>query len=151
VHIAALRRALRDGSDGNRYLVNMPGRGYRFVAPITVAGDGEPSTPIESATKPLDDLTKLLMPVIGRDETLKKLAELPEWRLLIVAAATLAAEILKGAPGVQALATGRESLRPVAAAPVLGLPTVQLFVERLRASLGEFKIKDAAALIMADI
>ena len=33
VHIAALRKALGDGRDGNRYLVNVPGRGYKFVAP----------------------------------------------------------------------------------------------------------------------
>src|SRR2546430_299372 len=31
VHIAALRRALGDGRDGNRFLINIPGRGYRFV------------------------------------------------------------------------------------------------------------------------
>lgn len=36
VHISALRRALGDGRDGNRYVVNIPGRGYRFVAPVTV-------------------------------------------------------------------------------------------------------------------
>jgi DNA-binding winged helix-turn-helix (wHTH) protein len=34
VHISALRRALRDGRDGNRFIINIPGRGYRFVAPI---------------------------------------------------------------------------------------------------------------------
>lgn len=34
VHIAALRRALKDGQSGNRYLINIPGRGYRFVAPV---------------------------------------------------------------------------------------------------------------------
>ena len=34
VHIAALRRALNDGQAGNRYLINIPGRGYRFVAPV---------------------------------------------------------------------------------------------------------------------
>ena len=34
VHIAALRKALGDGLNGNRYIVNIPGRGYRFVAPI---------------------------------------------------------------------------------------------------------------------
>jgi len=34
VHIAALRKALGDGRDGNRYLVNVPGRGYKFVAPV---------------------------------------------------------------------------------------------------------------------
>jgi DNA-binding winged helix-turn-helix (wHTH) protein len=36
VQIAALRRALRDGKAGGRYIVNIPGRGYQFVAPITV-------------------------------------------------------------------------------------------------------------------
>ena len=34
VHVAALRRTLGDGRDGNRFLINIPGRGYRFVAPI---------------------------------------------------------------------------------------------------------------------
>ncbi|NPT55058.1 hypothetical protein GNZ13_10650 [Paraburkholderia sp. 5N] len=34
VHIAALRKALGDSRDGNRYLVNVPGRGYIFVAPV---------------------------------------------------------------------------------------------------------------------
>jgi DNA-binding winged helix-turn-helix (wHTH) protein len=33
VHISALRRTLRDGRGGNRFIINIPGRGYRFVAP----------------------------------------------------------------------------------------------------------------------
>jgi DNA-binding winged helix-turn-helix (wHTH) protein len=37
VHIAALRRVLGDGLNGNRYLVNIPGRGYRFVAPVSTS------------------------------------------------------------------------------------------------------------------
>lgn len=36
VHIAGLRRALGEGQTGNRYIINVPGRGYRFVAPVTV-------------------------------------------------------------------------------------------------------------------
>jgi DNA-binding winged helix-turn-helix (wHTH) protein len=36
VQISALRRALRDGSDGNRFIINIHGRGYRFVASIRV-------------------------------------------------------------------------------------------------------------------
>jgi DNA-binding winged helix-turn-helix (wHTH) protein len=36
VHISALRRMLRDGQDGNRFIINIPGRGYRFVAPVEV-------------------------------------------------------------------------------------------------------------------
>jgi DNA-binding winged helix-turn-helix (wHTH) protein len=38
VHISGLRRMLRDGRDGNRFIVNIPGRGYRFVAPVEVSG-----------------------------------------------------------------------------------------------------------------
>jgi DNA-binding winged helix-turn-helix (wHTH) protein len=34
VHISALRRTLRDGRDGNRFIINVIGRGYRFVAPV---------------------------------------------------------------------------------------------------------------------
>jgi DNA-binding winged helix-turn-helix (wHTH) protein len=34
VHISALRRALRDGRNGNRFIINIPGRGYCFVTPI---------------------------------------------------------------------------------------------------------------------
>ena len=39
VHISALRRALRDGQDGRRFIVNIPGRGYCFVASVDVSGD----------------------------------------------------------------------------------------------------------------
>jgi DNA-binding winged helix-turn-helix (wHTH) protein len=38
VHMSALRRALRDGRDGNRFIINIPGRGYIFVASIKVSG-----------------------------------------------------------------------------------------------------------------
>ena len=39
VHISALRRALGDGRDGRRFIINIPGRGYRFVASVAVTGD----------------------------------------------------------------------------------------------------------------
>jgi DNA-binding winged helix-turn-helix (wHTH) protein len=170
VHVAALRRALRDGSDGNRYLVNMPGRGYRFVAPITLVEDQERSRRMDSSPKPLQDLPKLLKPLLERRDNLTELAEQsPEWCQLIVAAATLAAEMLKGAPGVQALATSREPRRAEAAhghhvsqlanatvsagltaEEALGFDAAQLFVERVEVPLGEFELKDAADPIMAD-
>jgi DNA-binding winged helix-turn-helix (wHTH) protein len=38
VHMSALRRALRDGQDGNRFIINIPGRGYCFVASVDVSG-----------------------------------------------------------------------------------------------------------------
>jgi predicted ATPase/DNA-binding winged helix-turn-helix (wHTH) protein len=34
VHMSALRKALGDGQMGRRYIANVPGRGYRFVAPV---------------------------------------------------------------------------------------------------------------------
>lgn len=36
-HIMAVRKALSDGHNGTRYVVNIPGRGYAFVAPIVHA------------------------------------------------------------------------------------------------------------------
>ena len=38
VHMSALRRALRDGCDGHRFIVNIPGRGYCFVASVDASG-----------------------------------------------------------------------------------------------------------------
>jgi DNA-binding winged helix-turn-helix (wHTH) protein len=34
VHVATLRKALGDGRAGKRYIANVPGRGYSFVAPV---------------------------------------------------------------------------------------------------------------------
>jgi HlyD family secretion protein len=36
-----LRRTLRDGRDGNRFIINVPGRGYTFVASVEVSGPRE--------------------------------------------------------------------------------------------------------------
>jgi DNA-binding winged helix-turn-helix (wHTH) protein len=38
VNMSALRRTLRDGRDGHRFIVNIPGRGYCFVASVDVSG-----------------------------------------------------------------------------------------------------------------
>ena len=43
VHISALRRVLQDRCNGNRFIINIPGRGYRFVSPITQGEVSEPS------------------------------------------------------------------------------------------------------------
>src|SRR4029077_10730034 len=42
VHISALRRSLRDGLDGNRFIINIPGRGYSFFASVAVVARLEP-------------------------------------------------------------------------------------------------------------
>ena len=75
VHVAALRKALRDGCGENRYLVNMPGRGYRFVAPITLAEDREPSALKATTIQPLRDGPEQLTPLIGGDDSIQELTE----------------------------------------------------------------------------
>jgi predicted ATPase/DNA-binding winged helix-turn-helix (wHTH) protein len=66
VHIAALRRALGDGQGGRRYLVNVPGRGYRFVAGVTEASAlAPPAAPPSPSSR--HNLPTPLARMIGRD------------------------------------------------------------------------------------
>jgi predicted ATPase/DNA-binding winged helix-turn-helix (wHTH) protein len=65
-HVARLRKALDDGRRGARYITNVPGRGYCFVAPITRTAA---SAPVQAA----DPIPALRLPVrlarmIGRDD-----------------------------------------------------------------------------------
>lgn len=252
VHVAALRRTLGDGRDGNRFLINIPGRGYRFVAPVKITEE-ETLSPLRSdEVKPTHNLPASVNRLIGRDDIVTGLvaqlsrdrcltivgpggigktsvalavaeemianyahgvwlidfaavsdallvpAALATWleigaeeplRELIAAfknkqmllvldncehvvavAADLAAGILRGAPGVQILATSREPLRtdgervhrlpPLQSPPVatgisagkaLRFPAVQMFVERAAAALGEFVLTDEEAPIVANI
>jgi DNA-binding winged helix-turn-helix (wHTH) protein len=39
VHVAAIRKALRDGQCGNRYIANVRGRGYSFVGSVVSLED----------------------------------------------------------------------------------------------------------------
>ena len=41
VHVAAIRKALRDGQFGNRYIANIQGRGYCFVGTVVRREDGK--------------------------------------------------------------------------------------------------------------
>ena len=70
VHIAALRRALRDGQAGNRYLVTTPGQGYRFVAPISTNEDPQPALswlpPVERNVDVQTMLTRLIADEVRR-------------------------------------------------------------------------------------
>jgi predicted ATPase/DNA-binding winged helix-turn-helix (wHTH) protein len=254
VHVAALRRTLGDGRDGNRFLINIPGRGYRFVAPVKITED-EALSPLRSGeVKPTHNLPASVNRLIGRDDIVTGLvAQLSRDRCLtivgpggigktsvavaaaqemianyahgvwlidfaaisdpllvptalatvleleigaedplreliatfrnkqmlfvldncehvVVAAADLAAGILRGAPSVQILATSREPLRtdgervhrlpPLQSPPVatgisadkaLRFPAVQMFVERAAAALGEFVLSDEDAPIVANI
>jgi DNA-binding winged helix-turn-helix (wHTH) protein len=44
VHVAAIRKALRDGQFGNRYITNVKGRGYSFVGTVAPLAGGTESS-----------------------------------------------------------------------------------------------------------
>ena len=83
VHIGALRKALGEGAGEARYIANVPGRGYSFVAPVNVVRAAATPTPAPAAgarTLPLR-----MTSVLGRDEVLRQLREqLPRCRLATV-------------------------------------------------------------------
>jgi len=83
VHIAALRRALGDGENGQRYIVNVPQCGYSFVAPVH--GDSVAQVVFESLQVPQHNLPARLTPVTGRDSLVGGLVrQLPLSRLMTV-------------------------------------------------------------------
>ncbi len=49
VHVSALRKALGDGHDGARFVVNVPGQGYCFVARVTRVTAERLLPPVEAA------------------------------------------------------------------------------------------------------
>ncbi|HEY2131532.1 MAG TPA: winged helix-turn-helix domain-containing protein [Acetobacteraceae bacterium] len=66
-HMAALRKALGDGQSGARYVTNVPGRGYCFVAPVARVRTPPPA-PAERHTIRHDHLLPpRLKRMVGRD------------------------------------------------------------------------------------
>lgn len=75
VHIAALRKALDTGEAGARYIINVPGRGYSFVAP-TSREQVESSDPAaDISLKALYQLPPRLTRMVGREETVHELCQ----------------------------------------------------------------------------
>jgi len=76
VHVSALRKVLGEGVDGTRYIANVPGRGYSFVAPIERVS-GRPGPPDEvwpAASCHAHNLPGRISRVIGREEAAAALA-----------------------------------------------------------------------------
>jgi predicted ATPase/DNA-binding winged helix-turn-helix (wHTH) protein len=84
VQVAGLRRALGDRRGSNRYLVTIPGRGYRFVAPVRVL-EGPGAAAPRNAAGPGHHLPARVTRMIDRRGTLKALAaQLPHHRLITI-------------------------------------------------------------------
>jgi predicted ATPase/DNA-binding winged helix-turn-helix (wHTH) protein len=86
VHIAGLRKALGDGQGGARYVANVPGRGYCFVAAVTRSTAQRSLPPAEPvATDGLRKLPPRLTRMVGRDDTVRTLsAQLVMWRFVSI-------------------------------------------------------------------
>lgn len=83
-HITALRRALGDGAEGTRYVVNVPGRGYCFAASLARAASSATQLPGRVSSS-LRALPAPLAKMIGRDETIVKIsAELSLHRFVTI-------------------------------------------------------------------
>ncbi len=67
VHVAALRKALGDGQPGRRFIVNVPGRGYSFVATT------EGTVAAAETAAPASGLPALLTRLVGRQQAVDDL------------------------------------------------------------------------------
>ena len=76
VHIAALRRALGDRHIASRYVENVTGHGYRFVAPVTPV-ECDPSADVERACigEAPHNLPASLSRMFGREHVVATLTE----------------------------------------------------------------------------
>jgi predicted ATPase/DNA-binding winged helix-turn-helix (wHTH) protein len=75
VNISGLRRVLGDGRDGMRYVTNIPGQGYCFVAPLSrtvLPGTTAPGQ--ETPTPQTSSLPRRLSRMVGRNDQVLVLA-----------------------------------------------------------------------------
>ncbi|RZN13370.1 transcriptional regulator [Bradyrhizobium genosp. SA-3] len=82
-HITTLRKALGDAGEGARYVVNVPGRGYCFAAPLLRTAPFEDRTSQPGASP--HALPSPLAKMIGRDDAVEKIsAELAQHRFVTI-------------------------------------------------------------------
>jgi DNA-binding winged helix-turn-helix (wHTH) protein len=88
VHIAALRKTLGEARGGMRYIENVTGHGYRFVAPIRASIQ---SSPPEGAAISIDEpmrvAAKLILRALGRPPIVAALGGKPPLRRFVTPAA----------------------------------------------------------------
>src|SRR5271156_2637592 len=84
--MTTLRKTLADGRDGARYVSNVAGRGYCFVAPVTrsTAARTVPVTNPATAER-VQRLPPRPARMVGRDDTVRELArQLQVWRFVCI-------------------------------------------------------------------
>lgn len=82
-HITTLRKALGDAGEGARYVVNVPGRGYCFAAPLLQAAPVEDRSSRPAASP--HALPAPLAKMIGRDDAVERIcSELADHRFVTI-------------------------------------------------------------------
>jgi predicted ATPase/DNA-binding winged helix-turn-helix (wHTH) protein len=74
VHIAAIRKLLGEGQRGARFIINVAGRGYSFVAPVTRID--APAAGAQPEAEPHPGLPVALTRVVGRDAAVSAVVNL---------------------------------------------------------------------------
>ncbi|MET0222477.1 MAG: winged helix-turn-helix domain-containing protein, partial [Tardiphaga sp.] len=72
-HIKGLRQALGEGRDGPRYVINIAGRGYCFVAPLGRGAVPMPAVEARSRTEAAASRLPSVRRIVGRDGVVKTL------------------------------------------------------------------------------
>jgi DNA-binding winged helix-turn-helix (wHTH) protein len=134
VHVAAIRKALRDGQFGNRYIANIKGRGYSFVCTVVRLEDSKdggsdspnfrgrlPTRPLmltdrEAAARSLRDLVPA-----HRVVTLAGPGGIGKSTLAIEVGHVILADFQGGGWFIELASLADEDLVPSAVASVLGL------------------------------
>jgi predicted ATPase len=82
--MSALRKALGDGRGGARYISNIAGRGYCFVAPVTRSTAAR-TVPVNgiATTERVQKLPPRLARMVGRDDTVRALADQLQMRRFV--------------------------------------------------------------------
>jgi len=75
-HIASLRKALGDGTDGVRYVINVAGQGYCFVHPLNISEPPHPSSSRRPGGGRGSPLPRRSTPIIDREDDRSAVAEL---------------------------------------------------------------------------
>jgi predicted ATPase/DNA-binding winged helix-turn-helix (wHTH) protein len=85
VHVAALRKVLGDGHAGARYIINVMGRGYCFVAPVTRENVAAPAAQLPAPSN-RHNLPAPLSRVLGRNDAIEAIAiQVPVRRCVTIA------------------------------------------------------------------
>jgi predicted ATPase/DNA-binding winged helix-turn-helix (wHTH) protein len=74
-HMVAVRRALADGERGARFVLNVPGRGYCFVAPVERSNIRPSPGAVTAATQPSPNLPAPLLRIIGREDNIRTITD----------------------------------------------------------------------------